>query len=169
MARLASKAAVLTLTALVMGMGSPANAGPWPQNVHTVRHDSGGYVIDYAIKMRRMERSGQPIRFSGRCDSACTLYLALPKSQACVSKGAAFGFHLPSGSSSRGDRIAANFMLNIYPAWVRKWLDANGGLTTQLKVMRYDYARQHLPECGQGKTVRQDRMGSSHLVALSAD
>ena len=36
-----------------------------------------GYVIDYAIRKLKLEREGRPVKFDGRCDSACTLYLAL--------------------------------------------------------------------------------------------
>lgn len=169
MIRLAINVVVLALTTLTMGTATVASAAPWQPNVYTVRNDAGGYVVDYALKMRKMERSGQAIRFSGRCDSACTLFLALPKTQACVSRGAAFGFHLPSGTSARGNRVAANFMLNTYPAWVRNWLAANGGLTTRLKVMRFDYASQHLPECNLDRAVRQDASAANHLVSFSRD
>ncbi len=169
MIRLSIKVVVLALTTLVVGTATMAIAAPWQSNVYTVRNDPGGYVIDYALKMRKMERSGREIRFHGRCDSACTLFLALPKTQACVSRGAAFGFHLPMGESARGNRVAANFMLNTYPAWVRNWLAANGGLTTRLKVMRFDYASRHMPECNIGRTVHHDASAANHLVSFSRD
>jgi hypothetical protein len=166
MIRQAINVAVLTLTALAPATVASAS---WHPNVYTVSHDTGGYVIDYAIKMRKMERSGRAIRFSGRCDSACTLFLALPEKKACVSKGAAFGFHLPSGSSAGDNRIAANFMLKTYPAWVRNWLDANGGLTKQLKVMNFDYASRHLPECAQVRSARLRASSASQYASIDRD
>ncbi len=145
---------------------APASALPWGADVHHVRNDRGGYVIDYALRMKRMERAGRLVRFAGRCDSACTLFLALPRTQTCVSQGAAFGFHLPYGSSRRGNRVAASYLMNSYPGWVRSWLASNGGLSSGMKVMPYSYARQHLPECASGTVARR---GGNVTVASRMD
>ncbi|RST87665.1 hypothetical protein EJC49_04275 [Aquibium carbonis] len=166
---MAIKVAVLFLTAIVPMKATVASASSWHPNVYTVGHDTGGYVIDYALKMRKMERSGRAIRFSGRCDSACTLFLALPEAKACVSRGAAFGFHLPSGSSAGDNRLAANFMLKTYPAWVRRWLAQNGGLTSQLKVMHFDYASRYLPECATVRNVRHPSSAGSQYAFADRD
>ena len=112
-----------------------------------VRNDHGGYVVDYAISMVRLQQSHRPVVFSGRCDSACTIYLGLSASQVCLLPSARFGFHLPFGSSQRGNRGAAGFLMKKYPAWVRTWIRANGGLTSQLKVMNYEYARRFMKPC----------------------
>jgi hypothetical protein len=137
-------AATLTLSMAIAG-ATPAFS--WQSNAHTVREDNGGRIIDYAIKMKRMERDRRAIRFDGRCDSACTLFLALPASNACVTPRARFGFHLPNGSSPKANSEAASFLLNSYPGWVRNWLQSNGGLTNQLKVMPYEFVRRHLGDC----------------------
>lgn len=129
-------------------------ASPWPSDTRVVRNDNGGRVIDYAIKMKRMERDQRTIRFEGPCDSACTLFLSLPASRACVTHRARFGFHLPYGSSRSDNRVAASFLLKSYPGWVRSWLQANGGLTNQLKVMPYEYARRYLGTCESAKQHR---------------
>jgi hypothetical protein len=113
--------------------------------------NNGGNILSYVVDMRRMERSGKPIRFAGRCFSACTVYLALPPDQICVSPGATFGFHLPNGVYGRQHELAAKYLLDTYPEWVKDWLDAKGGLTTQTQVMGYHYAQQYLPDCRSGK------------------
>lgn len=151
-----AKSLIFGSIGLVAGFALPeaALASPWGSKVHTVRNDHGGILIEYVLKAKRFQQQQRTIRFQGRCDSACTMFLTMPKSQLCVTPGAAFGFHLPYGSSSRANRLAASYMLKSYPAWVRAWLREKGGLTGQIRVMRYEYARQHLPECG-GMRVAQ--------------
>jgi hypothetical protein len=133
--------------AVLICFGASGFASPWQNGIYTVRNDPGGYVIDYAIKLKQLEMSQHRVRFDGRCDSACTVFLSLPKSRICVTPGARFGFHLPYGSSPRGNQVAANYLLNSYPAWVRAWLNANGGLSHRLKVMRYEHASRFIEPC----------------------
>ena len=113
----------------------------------TILQDGGGEVASYALQVRRAANSKQLIRFAGRCDSACTLYLQLPRSQTCILPGASFGFHLPSGGHERSNRRAARFLLNSYPGWVRSWIAGQGGLKSQLVRMDYGYARQYVRAC----------------------
>lgn len=126
--------------------GTPAFR-PDKAKVHTVRNDRGGYLLKYALRVKRFEQGGTHVRFAGRCDSACTLYLTLPKSRSCITRGASFGFHLPYGSSSRGNHLAAEFMMKQYPSWVRSWVRSNGGLKNRTKTMSYAYASQFIPTC----------------------
>lgn len=156
-------AVIATAALMFAGTLETSYSSPLSGSVHHVRNDGGGYVIDYAIKMRKMQRAGRPVHFRGRCDSACTLFLALPRSQTCVAPGAAFGFHLPYGSSARGDRVAASFLLNNYPRWVRNWIHEKGGLSNRLKVMHYDYAKRFLPECPSTRVASNAQ--SSQFVA----
>jgi hypothetical protein len=144
------KKAFLALAAFSMIAGSyvSAEAAPFRRAAPVVNigYDRGGEIITYALKMKKLERSGSSVRFSGRCDSACTLYLAL-SDRACLTRGAAFGFHLPYGSSARGNRVAAEYLVRNYPGWVRSWIRANGGLTSGIKTMRYDYASKFIKPC----------------------
>lgn len=114
---------------------------------YTVSNDRGGVIVDYAIKAAKLGQTKQPVKFSGRCDSACTLYLGLSEEQLCVTPSARFGFHLPYGSSAQGNRTAAVYLLKKYPGWVHGWLQANGGLNSSLKVMPYEYVSQHIKSC----------------------
>ncbi len=141
--------ALITAPLLMAAIGAahalPSTAG----SAVTIRNDRGGQVIHYALKMLRLKEAGHSVRFSGRCDSACTLYLALPRSKTCVSPGASFGFHLPYGASRAGNQVAAQYLLSSYPGWVRSWIADKGGLKSQIKTMGYGYASQFLPTCKQ--------------------
>lgn len=140
--------ACVAMISITMTAAAPAFFGQ--SNAYTVRHDNGGRIIDYAIKMKRIERDNKAIRFDGPCYSACTLFLSVSSSRACVTPRASFGFHLPHGSSAKSGREAASFLIASYPDWVRSWLQAHGGLTKQLKVMPYKIASKHLADCTTG-------------------
>jgi hypothetical protein len=114
----------------------------------TVRADTGGEVVSYALKVKRIERDGTPVRISGKCESACTLYLSLPQDQICITPAASFSFHKPYGSSQPVNRSTAEMMVQQYPDWVQAWLEANGGLRTEFVVMDYDYAQAFMRTCG---------------------
>ena len=140
--RAASAALMLVIS------GLPAQALPWSRhNSVSIRNDSGGYVISYALKMMKLRESGRPVRFVGRCASACTLYLALPGEQTCVSSGATFRFHAPYGAHRSGNTFMAAYMLKSYPHWVRSWIRRNGGLSSRIIVMEYSYASQFMQTC----------------------
>jgi len=142
---------VASLAAVALMLTAVGSASAYPLNgssAVTIRNDRGGQVINYALRMLKMKRAGRSVRFSGRCDSACTLFLALPRSKTCIASGASFGFHLPYGASSRGNAIAANYLMSSYPGWVRSWVHSQGGLNGRIKTMSYAYASQYLPTCG---------------------
>ena len=115
--------------------------------VVTIREDRGGHVILYALRMREWLEKGTQVRFAGKCQSACTLYLGLSQEQTCISDGASFGFHAPYGVSRGKDKVAQDYMMRNYPEWVRLWIDSKGGLTRQMKTMPYDYASIFLKPC----------------------
>lgn len=123
-----------------------ANARP-SMGEFVVRNDSGGYVVAYAMRLDELKKNKTKVRFSGRCDSACTMYLALPRTTACLEPGAKFRFHLPSARSRATVARATDFLMSTYPQWVRQWIAANGGLTSSLKTMSYDHASKFLPTC----------------------
>lgn len=112
-----------------------------------IRNDSGGYVAAYVMQKAQIERSGRKVRITGRCDSACTMYLGLPKSQVCIEPGAYFRFHAPLARSQGTKRAATRLLYAAYPAWVESWISAKGGLSTTLKTMDYSYASKFLPTC----------------------
>ncbi|MGB3897093.1 MAG: hypothetical protein WA973_00895 [Mesorhizobium sp.] len=146
-ARLAPALLVLAAVSAVNAkdIASKNRASPGAEVV--IRDDSGGYVAGYAMRAAQLKRSETHVRFAGRCDSACTLYLGLPKSSLCVERGAYFRFHRPSANSAATVSEATRFMMQNYPSWVRQWIADSGGLTTSLKTMDFSYASRYLPLC----------------------
>ena len=136
-----SRAALgITLCIAVLGPTTSAQS-------RTIFSDGGGEVIRYALSAKRLHRRGHLVRFAGRCDSACTLYLSMPRRLTCISPGASFGFHRPYGASARNNAVAARYMMRSYPGWVRRWIRARGGLSSGIRTMPYAYARRHLRPC----------------------
>jgi len=144
-------AAVVTAGLLIAAPFS-AQAQSYQNREITIRYDRGGQVLKYAARLEAASRQGASIRFAGRCQSACTLYLAMPRSKSCITPGASFSFHLPYGASARVNAIAANYMMRRYPDWVRNWIRQNGGLTNRLKRMDYAYASRFIGKCDRGPT-----------------
>jgi hypothetical protein len=152
--------AVLLVACVIAISGSPASAGKrirfasLPSNNDyspgsvSIGSDRGGVVINYGLRMLRWRQNGTRVRFSGSCQSACTIYLGLASAQTCISSGASFGFHSPFGATGRGNRVAQNFMMRNYPGWVRSWIRSQGGLSGQIKTMGYGYASRFMKPCG---------------------
>ena len=137
------KPVLLSLGALCILIASQAEAA----NSVSISNNSGGMIVRYALKTAQFRRAGTVVKFSGRCDSACTLFLSLPKHQTCVSPGAYFRFHAPTARSSRSARMAKSYMMGKYPGWVQSWIHRNGGLNGRLITMDYAYARRFVQIC----------------------
>lgn len=142
-------ASYLTLAlALSLGLSMPeAQASRPPIRYMTIGNDSGGYIIKYALRMMKIRQSGALVKFNGRCDSACTLFLAIPSSHSCTTNDASFRFHLPLGSSESGNKLARDYMLRNYPGWVRSWIRQKGGLSHKLITMNASYAQKFTGAC----------------------
>lgn len=81
---------------------------------------------------------------SGECYSGCTLYLTLPPERICLTEEALFFFHGPAmdrdlyeaiyGTKATEEIVetnriyATNYMMNVYPEWLRPWLEESGAL-----------------------------------------
>jgi hypothetical protein len=113
----------------------------------SIFNNSGGVIVVFALKLAEYRDAGTLVKFSGRCDSACTLFLSLPKQQTCITRGAYFRFHAPSARSSRAERLAQAFLMAKYPDWVRSWIQEKGGLSARLFKMDYGYASRFIPGC----------------------
>ena len=113
----------------------------------SIVNNSGGMIVRFALKLAEYRDAGTLVKFSGRCDSACTLFLSLPKQQTCINRGAYFRFHAPSARSSRAERSAQAFMMTKYPDWVRSWIQEKGGLSSRLFRMDYAYASRFIANC----------------------
>ena len=124
-------------------------------NTVNIYRDSGGKVIKYALRAKKLAKAQTKVRFAGRCDSACTLYLSIPKRNLCIKPGATFGFHKAYGSTPRGNRTATAYLMKKYPTWVKKWIRDNGGLQSGIKRMDYAYASKYLPTCNKQKRLKR--------------
>jgi hypothetical protein len=133
-----------TLTSVHAGTErAPRNA---PPSV-SIANNSGGVIAQYAITAADYRNSRTLVKFMGRCDSACTLFLGLPASQTCVAGAAYFRFHAPFGVSDHAQQLAQNYLMSRYPRWVRQWINQKSGLTHQLITMDYNYASRFMRTC----------------------
>jgi hypothetical protein len=88
---------------------------------------SGGGPIGVRDIVRQYNQSGEPFRIEGRCQSSCTMLLAIKN--VCVDPAATLLFHAALFPNERGQkpppaRQAA--MLNSYNAKLRNYLVKNG-------------------------------------------
>lgn len=109
--------------------------------------NSGGSIGKFAMRAAQLRNSQTLVKFSGSCDSACTLFLGLPSKQMCVKSGAKFRFHAPMHANPRAARFAKTYMMRKYPGWVRSWIRSHNGLTATLTTMDYSYASKFIRTC----------------------
>lgn len=127
------------LLILAMVLATAAEAAP--KRYVVVHNDLGGHFDNYANRLEKQE----PMAITGRCESACTMYLANPN--ACVHRSAVLAFHAPISIDQVGDRTAereltsleeaaARYMMGHYPLKVQEWIISNGGfkVTTLLEL-----------------------------------
>lgn len=134
---------VILFSLLFFGQALPVLA----DSIIQIGSNPGGRIGDFVSRKQRYEQQGALVSFSGSCDSACTLLLALPHKNTCITPDAVFRFHAPKAASARTSRAALNYMMAQYPGWVRNWLSGHNGLTTRLVSMDYRYASKFMQQC----------------------
>ena len=144
--RLSIVIAISLLLCMSRAFASGGNADSFGNSV-SISNNSGGNIAEYALSAAEYRSSGTLVKFTGRCDSACTLFLGLPSHQKCVSRGAFFRFHAPFGVSASAQRMAQAYLMHKYPSWVRAWITHNRGLTRELITMDYSYASKFMTSC----------------------
>lgn len=112
-----------------------------------IRHDNGGSIVTYAQKVTRARQQNLSVRISGKCQSACTLFLSLPQGQTCITPGASFGFHKAHSASRDVNEWGTRYLLKKYPNWVKQWIAAKGGLKSGIMRMDYAYASRFMQRC----------------------
>jgi hypothetical protein len=117
------------------------------QSSVSISNNSGGNIAAFALSVANYRSSGTLVKFDGRCDSACTLFLGLPSQQTCINRGASFRFHAPHSGSARSVQIAQAYLMRRYPVWVRSWIGRHNGLTSTLITMDYSYASKFIRTC----------------------
>jgi hypothetical protein len=152
---------VVPCSFLLVGLAVTAEAAPEPNQFDSsprseerkvqatveIGNDSGGLVVEYALRLYEMRAAKQKVKFVGGCDSACTLFLALPTEQTCIVEGTYFRFHAPSAPSASATAAVAAYMMRKYPKWVRAWIVEQGGLSDRLVTMSYEYASKFMRTC----------------------
>jgi hypothetical protein len=144
------RGSTLAVLCLIGVLSSPAPVlAEAPGSIIRISSNSGGRIGDFMVRLRQYRKQGNLVQFSGSCDSACTLLLALPRANTCITTGAVFRFHAPTAASARTGLAAKRYMMSQYPGWVRNWIASNNGLTTKLISMNYGYARKFMRSCNE--------------------
>lgn len=140
-------AALAAVLALSVSAHAETNGQSFDRPTVSISNNSGGNVAEFALDVADYRVAGTLVKFNGRCDSACTLYLGLPSRQTCINRGAFFRFHSPHSVSARSAQIAEAYMMGKYPGWVRSWINRNNGLSRTLITMDYSYASKFIQTC----------------------
>lgn len=112
-------------------------AGPASADV-IIRNDSGGWIAGHDNQFDVAHRQGQRFVIDGWCASSCTLVLRYPST--CATRRAMLGFH--SAYFGIGsvrfwtDQADTRYLMDSYPPRVQRWINARGGLTPRLKILR---------------------------------
>ncbi|HEU0150293.1 MAG: hypothetical protein V7634_1822 [Bradyrhizobium sp.] len=125
----------LLLLALVAA--TPARA-----ELHITR-DHGGYIEEYKARYQQIRATRQRVIIDGICNSACTLVFGIvPLNKICVTPRASLGFHQAyyDKSFTFGIKVTSlegtSELMSYYPDTVRDWIRRNGGLTTEMKMIK---------------------------------
>jgi hypothetical protein len=128
--------AVVAVVALGVAASGPCDAddavSPAPQPKPWVKviagfPDNGGSLANYYERYQAYVAAGATFRIDGRCRSACTLVLAWAD-RVCVTERAALGFHQVRDKSGQRVESESDRLLSLYPAPVREYISAHGGL-----------------------------------------
>ena len=119
-----------------------------PANPVVVKDNHGGKVVEFFDQMQQWKEAGTKVEIHGKCESACTIYLMLPRDQLCIAKDATFGFHRVSGGIAAGVQFYNNYLMHTgWPKWAVKWILDEGGLDWYIKTMPHEYAAKFVRSC----------------------
>lgn len=129
--------------------------------VVVIHDDGGGMVAAFARRVADYRRHRVVVRVRGECASACTMVLAVER--ICVGPDASFAFHQaftprPDDRYDTSDRSEPGTaeLMRHYPARVRWWIDAHGGLGPDLIWLRDEELRGMVPACRGRKATPVD-------------
>lgn len=123
-----------------------------------ITYNMGGPIAEQVVLVNQLRASGTTVIIDGKCASACTMFLGVPRS--CVTPGARLGFHGPSTQYAGISLPPADFdywsgiMASNYPPKIRtqfmhNWRYATTHITwltgAQASMMgvRLCYIRKH--------------------------
>lgn len=84
------RAPVKALTAALLVAGCASHSID-DRGVMQVHDNTGGFIAHYESQIERIRAERIPVRVSGKCMSACVMFIALPT--ACVEPDAELAFH----------------------------------------------------------------------------
>ena len=138
--------------AAIVGLASYHPAASKPVEIPSkterwiVKDDGGGMVTSFQESLRYMSKNKMALQVSGYCASACTLLLSTDyKLDVCITPDVKFGFHQPFAMDGLGrvhytipfivatERLWREEFYSKYPDFVKKMIDANGGVPAVYK------------------------------------
>jgi hypothetical protein len=145
--------AILFIAAILLSAASSAHA------TMRISDDVGGRIGAYVDQYAAVRNSGERVVIDGVCLSACTLVLGLvPRSRICVTRRAMLGFHAAWMPGPEGrpvpSSVGTQALWDMYPAHVRKWIQARGGLSPKMMFLRGRELMSMYPECHNGEWVQ---------------
>jgi hypothetical protein len=95
-----------------------------------VLSDGGGRIDTYASHWRTIAASGAVVEVFGPCGSACTMVIAyIPKERLCFGPRAELNFHQTRMKADGSVSLTSTqWMIDDYPADIRDWIMAKGGV-----------------------------------------
>jgi hypothetical protein len=126
------------MSAIALSLGTlPARA-----ETIDVYDNHGGSVAQYDARWAENARRGVSVRVVGPCQSACTVLLGhIPRERICVTAQARFGFHL-----AKVPKMTV-LIWNAYPADIKAWINAHGGLRTDFIWMGAPDVFKYFKKC----------------------
>jgi hypothetical protein len=117
-------------------------AAPAAAETIEVYDNHGGSVAQYDQRWRGLAARGVNVKIVGPCKSAWTVLLGrIPRGHICVTPEASFGFHSAKLES------ATQLLRSIYPADIRAWIGAHGGLKPDLVWMQAPEIYRYFKKC----------------------
>lgn len=134
------------------------------RGIFVLRNSPGGNVLEFTVRFVVMSENDIGILVGGQtCDSACTLVFGY-SGRWCAQETVNFGFHTTRVDPEKMaealkifktkaavldyERKVTDAMYRTYPAWVRSWIDDNGGLTKRIKRMPPSVWTKYMKPCG---------------------
>ncbi len=135
------------LVVLLMFLASCSNSAQHTQsgNDLIITYDEGGTVSEYAAFYNNLPPTTRVV-IDGWCASSCTM--ALGRSNTCVTPKGYMGFHLAYYlTPGVPDPVDTATLMAAYPDNIKKWIADNGGLTSEIKVLKGDALHALVKSC----------------------
>lgn len=126
--------------------------------VVVVQDNQGGVLTDVDGRIAEYSRYHVQVVIKGGCWSACTMLSVLPPEQVCIASDSFLAFHHPYvpldpdnptqwDIDHRGDPAMTRALMRYYPARIRHFIKAHGGLTARWVVLKGAALRHLLRVC----------------------